>query len=71
MNFSEALKVMKMGSKVSREAWRGINSFWYIPSGQEEIFQRRPDGKEGKVRLLDWTENEPDFYKDDDWWVVT
>ena len=30
MNFSEALKAMKMGSKVSREAWRGKISCWRI-----------------------------------------
>jgi len=30
MNFSEALKAMKMGNKVSREAWRGKISHWCI-----------------------------------------
>lgn len=29
MNFSEALKAMKMGSKVSREIWRGQVSCVY------------------------------------------
>jgi len=30
MNFSEALKAMKMGNKVSREIWRGKISHWCI-----------------------------------------
>jgi len=64
MNFSEALKAMKMGSKVSREAWRGKISCIYRKG--ELFIQEYPDGNE-------WLK--PCFTVNDilaeDWWIVT
>ena len=35
MDFCEALKAMKMGSKVSREAWRGKIAHWRIKTTED------------------------------------
>lgn len=64
MNFSEALKLMKMGSKVSREAWRGTISFICIDNG--EVWIRLPDGK----NRLKSTFKSNDILAED-WWLVT
>ena len=64
MNFSEALKAMKMGSKVSREAWRGKTSYICIDNG--EFWIRLPDGK---IRRKSTFRSEEILA--DDWFVVT
>jgi len=64
MNFSEALKAMKMGSKVSREVWRGKISFICIDNG--ELWIRLPDGK----NRLKATFKAEEILADD-WWIVT
>ena len=65
MNFSEALKAMKMGSKVSREAWRGTISYIYI-TDDERIMGRYPNGHESDTDVID-----NDDILADDWWIVT
>ena len=64
MNFSEALKAIKMGSKVSRETWRGKISFICIDNG--ELWIRLPDGK----NRLKATFKAEDILADD-WFLVT
>ena len=66
MNFCEALKAMQMGNKVSREAWRGQISWWYIPEGKEQIMEGFPDGHEQPRNGIATT----NIFADD-WWVVT
>jgi hypothetical protein len=64
MNFSEALKAMKMGNKISREAWRGEISCMYIHKGAN-IRLQYPDGTT-RVYRLGIEELEAD-----DWFLVT
>ena len=64
MNFSEALKAMKMGNKVSREAWRGKKSYWAFTEGQlREYF---PDGNWEYILSA----KQKDILADD-WFLVT
>ena len=67
MNFCEALKAMQMGSKVSREAWRGEISHCYIPEYRDIITVKYPDGSE---KTIDFVFGSEDILADD-WWVVT
>ena len=67
MNFSEALKAMKMGSKVSREAWRGTIAHWELSSDHKIISEIRADHLAGKV--FDKVPLEDILA--DDWWIVT
>jgi len=64
MNFSEALKAMKIGSKVSREAWRGEISFWEIKD--DKLFSQFPNGSYQEEKAVN-------FYNilAEDWWLVT
>ena len=65
MNFSEALKAMKMGSKVSREAWRGVVSYYRLKKNGY-IEDARPDGtKEEKEHI-----HVGDIFAED-WFLVT
>ena len=67
MNFSEALNAMKMGSKVSRHAWLGKISYWWM-TGEDEtagIFRRLPDGAEEPVTSI-LVSN----VTAEDWWIV-
>ena len=70
MNFSEALKAMKMGSKVSREAWRGKISYCAIveePHTHKTVISKyMPDGSRTILGLID-----SDDILADDWWLVT
>lgn len=66
MNFSEALKAMKMGSKVSREVWRGRISYWYIPKGKDVFMQVLPDDSEKQIESISMIS----FFAED-WWIVT
>lgn len=72
MNFSEALKAMEMGNKVSRETWRGRISCWYLKHEEAGgdtsgiITQIDVDGKEHPV--VDFGTDNPSA---DDWWIVT
>ena len=66
MNFEEALKAMKMGNKVSREAWRGIASYWAMPKNLNEIHKYTPSGLHYPIKEIP-TEN----IFADDWWIVT
>jgi len=69
MNFEEALKFMKMGSKVSREAWRGTVSYWHIVlyKDRDYFVEFKPDGSSS--RLFDAVEL--DDLNADDWFLVT
>lgn len=79
MNFSEALKAMKMGSKVSREAWRGQISHWKIathliadkkskgPIHEKVIREFLPAQRSGEI--VDKVKTESILA--DDWWIVT
>lgn len=69
MNFSEALKAMKMGNKVSREAWRGKISYWIMDEeiNEPSIHEYGPDGKH--IRNFDDV-NLVDILAED-WWLVT
>ena len=64
MNFSEALKAMKMGSKVSRELWRGRISHIYRDDVLFMVVY--PGGME--ILLTNFTTQE---VLADDWFVVT
>ncbi|MHC4526250.1 MAG: Thoeris anti-defense Tad2 family protein [Planctomycetota bacterium] len=64
MNFSEALKAMKMGNKVSREAWRGKISHWYMTD--DRLVEVQPTGFEDIVAVFD-----PKLFFTDDWFLVT
>ena len=64
MNFSEALKAMKMGSKVSRELWRGKVSHWAFIEGQ--LREYSPDGNWEYILSV----KQKDILADD-WWIVT
>jgi len=69
MNFGEAFKAMQMGSKVSREKWRGSIAYWKIlerRAGEPEIYQYRPDGKKRLVLRI-----EVEHIMAQDWWIVT
>ena len=66
MNFSEALNAMKMGNRVSREAWRGKISFWCIPKNKNIIIKAMPNGKDIEIRRISI-----DNILADDWWIVT
>lgn len=63
MNFSEALKAMKMGSKVSREAWRGKVSYWHREG--EKILATYPNETVEAIHSM--------IIEDilaEDWWTV-
>ena len=64
MNFSEALKAMKMGSKVSREAWRGHLQCVYRVSDLFIVICS--NGTE----LIKETFTTGDILAED-WWIVT
>ena len=69
MNFCEALKAMQMGSKVSREAWRGRISYWdkfVSKDGVNYIRQVKPNSESILLEAISLEE----IYADD-WWVVT
>lgn len=72
MDFSEALKAMKMGSKVSRELWRGKVSFWQIkenPPGALRPFQiiaTYPNELTEQIHSM----IDEDILAED-WWLVT
>jgi hypothetical protein len=68
MNFSEALKAMKMGNKVSREAWRGTVSCWRINS-KSRLIEVQPDGQAYFVG--DEIPVKAEDILAEDWWVVT
>jgi hypothetical protein len=70
MNFSEALTAMRMGSKVSREIWRGKVSHWQlipaVDSMPPMIMASYPTGLDEIVHSF-LTED----VLAEDWWVVT
>jgi len=70
MNFSEALKAMKMGSKIARETWRGHILYWQY---KERLNKRSASIKEfavsGKTRKINRVKTEDILA--DDWWIVT
>jgi len=68
MDFAEALKAMKLGSKVSREAWRGKISYWWIHKrrGYENIHEVKPTGRTKVLAKIDAKD-----IVSDDWWIVT
>lgn len=72
MNFSEALNAMKMGSKVSREAWRGTVSYWTIAEYTDEfgtsnqIYEYDPKGDQNFVHTIN-----PEDILAEDWFLVT
>jgi len=68
MNFSEALKAMRMGSKVAREAWRGKIAHWEIISilARDVLSQVLPDGATNNFAAI----HQEDILADD-WWIVT
>ena len=68
MDFCEALKAMKMGSKVSREAWRGKIAHWRIEVIDDGplLMELQPDGMEYAVLTI-----QPEDILAEDWWIVT
>jgi len=64
MNFEEALKAMRLGNKVSREAWRGLISCLYREG--DKIMEKNPDGSERELDLFG-AEN----IVAEDWFMVT
>lgn len=42
MNFSEALSLIKSGSKLAREGWNGKDMFLYLVAGSEFVVNRVP-----------------------------
>lgn len=70
MNFSEALKAMKMGLKVARESWRGKNSYCAIitePHTKKKFISKTmPDGSNIIMHFIDSEE-----VLAEDWWIVT
>ncbi|MCJ7828231.1 MAG: DUF2829 domain-containing protein [Dehalococcoidia bacterium] len=70
MNFSEALKAMKMGSKASRESWRGRISYWFMSedaNGESLIMEMKPN--DDTDELVENVSLEEIFAED--WWIVT
>ena len=69
MDFSEALKAMKMGNKVSRGAWRGrVSSCAIIEEKHTHktvISKNTPDGNSTVISMLD-----SDDILADDWWII-
>lgn len=69
MDFTEALKAMRLGNKVSRETWRGKISYWWLHKrlkGNEFIHEVKPNGK---TRILVKIATEDIL--SNDWWIVT
>lgn len=81
MNFSEALTAMRMGSKLSREIWRGKVSYWRLVPGltvqtdtriisdkaaHDSIVATYPNGMKEQVLSI----VAQDILAED-WWVVT
>lgn len=71
MNFSEALKAMKMGNKVSREAWRGKIAHWIIVPdegkwGPLTLKEYYPDGNYNHIVNIKFEDTIAE-----DWWIVT
>jgi hypothetical protein len=70
MNFSEALTAMRMGSKVSRELWRGEVSYWQLVPAVDAmppaILATYPNGTDELVHSM-ITED----ILAEDWWIVT
>lgn len=70
MDFSEALKAMRMGNRIARYAWRGRIFYWEISKkGRDErILSMLFDGKQPKlVKRLP----AEDVLAKEDWYVVT
>jgi len=70
MNFNEALKAMKMGNKVSREAWRGTISYWFMSkdaNGESLLMEMKPS--DDTDELVESVSLEEIFAED--WWLVT
>lgn len=66
MDFSEALKAMRMGSEVAREEWRGQIANWHLyPPGDTKIMQSNPDGTFTMKENL-----RVDDILADDWWIL-
>ncbi len=67
MNFSEALKAMKMGNKVSREVWRGKIAHWtLLITNKLMLIETAPDGTFNKS-----VEIKSEDILADDWFLVT
>jgi hypothetical protein len=64
MDFSEVLKTMRMGNKVSRELWRGTVSFWVLKD--DKIIAHYPNGRFEPIYSMIL-----DDILATDWWVVT
>jgi len=69
MDFGEALKAMKMGNRVSREAWRGTIAYYVIdeePHTHADVIRCfRPDGTDVIISGI-----EAGDILADDWWIV-
>ncbi len=70
MNFSEALKVMKMGSKIAREEWRDRVLYWQLKGklnkSSASITEFAVSGKTRKITRI-----KTEDVLATDWWVVT
>jgi len=69
MDFAEALKAMRMGSKVAREAWRGRISYWFIferRAGDPQLYQMNPKSRKHRIIRI-----QGDDILANDWWIVT
>lgn len=68
MKFDEALKAMRMGNKVAREAWRGRISYWFIFErrvGDPQLYQMNPKYRKHRIIRM----NSEDILATD-WWIV-
>lgn len=70
MNFAEALKAMKMGSKIAREAWRRHILYWQykkkLNKGSASIKEFAVSGKTRKINRI-----KTEDVLAGDWWIVT
>ena len=83
MNFSEALKALKMGNKVARQGWNGKGMFLlhidpYINSQYAVVERSKMVGtltpyiamKTADNKLVPWLASQTDLLAED-WWLVT
>lgn len=70
MNFSKALKAMKMGSRIARETWRGRVVCWRytdrLNKTSASIHELAVSGKTRKINRI-----KTEDVLADDWWIVT
>jgi len=70
IDFSEALKAMKMGSRIAREAWRGHVLYWQLKGRLNKSSASITEfAVSGKTRKINRVKTEDVLAED--WWIVT